>query len=122
MTSTSYLIMRICSVSTLFLTLFVTGCLYIPPLGEQSSKEEFEKNIAALKVGTTTRAEIKEHFGKPVHEEGRFLLYGVTQRQGLLLLIGAGASDFIDLGENRQLVFLEFDENEILKRYETEKW
>ena len=72
------MIMRIFSVTLIYLNLIVAGCLYIPPLGEQTSKEEFEKNTAALQVGTTSRAEVLKHFDKPVFEEGRFLLYDVT--------------------------------------------
>ena len=35
-------------------------------------------------------------------------------------MFGTITSEFIDLGGNWQLVLLEFDENEILKRYEIE--
>ena len=78
MKNINHMIMRISPVCIFLLSLFVAGCLYIPPLGEQTSKEEVEKNIAGLKTGTTTRAEVLEHFGKPVFEEGRFLLYDAT--------------------------------------------
>ena len=54
------MILRICSAGIFFLIIFIAGCLYIPPLGEQTSKEDLEKDIATLKVGTTTRAEVTE--------------------------------------------------------------
>lgn len=107
----------------IFIVISVSGCLYIPPIGQQS-KEEYEKDlsdITNLEIGTITRDQVLERFGKETEATvDRFLLYSLSHSQGGLLLIGTIGADFFGLGGEGQLILLEFDENEILKRKEVE--
>ena len=107
----------------IFIVIFTSGCLYIPPIGQQS-KEEYEKDLADitnLEIGTTTRDQVLERFGE---ESGaaldRFLMYSLSRSHGALLLVGTIGADFFLLGGEQHLILLEFDENEVLKRKEVE--
>jgi len=101
------------TISMVWLALFLTGCLYIPPLGRQISQEDLE----FINVGSTTKSEVLERLGEPTAlNEARFLVTDVESDRGFFIIIAAG----ISLGGKIYRILLEFDENDVVTKFELE--
>ncbi len=100
--------------------LLIPGCVYIPPLGRQFTEEARNQIV----VGTTTKAQVRELLGKPdLLEDERFHVYAAIESAGLLIFIAPapGGGIFpVPLDLKHYLVLLEFDDRNVVKRYELE--
>ena len=107
---------QICAACTLVLIFFISGCLYIPPLSRQTG----ENDVRKIQVGVTTKQELIELLGEPeILDEGRFSLCDAFEGYGVLIWF-AGGMDLMDFANKYYLLLFEFDENNVLKKYQIE--
>ena len=104
------------TISMVWLALFLTGC-YIPSLGRQISQEDLE----FINVGSTTKSEVLERLGEPTAlNEARFLVTEVESHRGIIIIGGPGQAGGFTLGGKSYRILLEFDENDIVTKFELE--
>ena len=105
------------TISMVWLALFLTGCLYIPPLGRQISQEDLE----FINVGSTTKAEVLERLGEPTAlNEARFLVTDVESHHGHFIIVSPGGPLGTTLGWKGYRILFEFDENDVVTKFELE--
>jgi len=118
---------RITFSNTFLVTAFflLTGCLYLPIKKTEINEEAFPK----ITVGTTTRQEVVDKLGKPnVLQTQRFYVYSGTDHSGLFMLgacqIGGPAcgGSIIHVKEVAYGVLFEFNDQELVTRYQIESW
>jgi len=107
---------QICAACTLVLIFFISECLYIPPLSRQTGENDARK----IQVGVTTKQELIELLGEPeILDEGRFSLCDAFEGYGVLIWF-AGGMDLMDFANKYYLLLFEFDETNVLKKYQIE--
>lgn len=110
------------AVLTLLLFLTVSGCLYIPPAGRQTS----EKGLSVIQEGITTKSRVLELFDtcEPLGE-GRFYSCRGSKDYGTLILVAAAGGSLgggiFSFDAERYHLLLKFDEKNILEKYHIEK-
>ena len=118
----------VCMAAMAGLVFSLAGCIVIPPHGQHVSQKEVE---VLVKIGASTKADVLKQFadakGEVYFQEGRYLIVrGGHDPGGVVILVPAGYSAGIlpipfGLKRLHYWVLLEFDENEIVKRYEYEE-
>ena len=103
----------------------LTGCLYLPIKKSEVNETAFPE----ITVGTTTRQEVLEKLGEPnVLKTPRFYVYSGTDHSGLFMWgvcqIGgpACAGGMRPVNERDYLVLLEFNDQDLVARYQIESW
>jgi WD40 repeat protein len=119
------LINIIISMAILLLIFSNSACVYIPSTKPQ--EEQFtDQNQARIIVGSTSKAEVIDLLGKPdLVENPRFFVYGKSHEHGtfLIILAAPGGQGFlapVPVNTKHFVVLLEFDDHDIVTRYEIE--
>lgn len=96
------------------------GCIYLPPIGPQFTEEKQTRIIA----GATGKDEVVKLLGKPdLLEDKRFFLYRRSRESGTIIFFGVhpGGGIFpVPINWDRFVILLEFDDRDVVKRYEIE--
>lgn len=113
------------SIAILLLLIFVnSACVYIP--SSKPQEEQFtDQKQTRITVGSTSKAEVIDLLGKPdLLENPRYFVYGKNREGGnLYILVAAGLKGFlvdVPVDTRHFVLLLEFDDHDIVKRYEVE--
>jgi WD40 repeat protein len=106
-------------ITPLLLTLFFTGCLWIPPTKKHAVSE---KDLNSIVIGRSTKKELYEILGKPNRlEHDKYYVYDVEWSYGFLIIAGPQSGESFYLSGKQYRILLEFDESDILRNYDIEK-
>lgn len=109
----------------------LAGCVMVPiPVAEKkvlAGTPVAEEQLAFLTPQATTKQEVLDHFGNPVviWEDARVFIYPWKMRQGILFWAVGGASGGAMAGgagmtdiPKSYLLFIQFDERDLVRRFE----
>lgn len=105
-------------ITLLLLTLFFTGCLWVPPTKKHAVSEE---DLNSIVIGRSTKKELYEILGKPNRlEHDKYCVYDVEWSYGFVIIpFQYGGAGYLSGKQYR--ILLEFDESDILRNYDIEK-
>jgi hypothetical protein len=112
------------SVSLMVLTLLVIGGCLILPVGHKTTGQDIrDADLAFIELGVTTKSQIVERLGEifaSFEEHNVIAYFWFTKTEFIWVVIGAGAAGAGHVGSYRQnyAVYIQFDSNEKVKRFQ----
>lgn len=105
-------------ISTTIIFFFLSGCVYVP-YHAHIHRVPDEKTLASIKEGLTSKEEVLLILGEPdrVRANEKIFLYWWQEEEGMVVWL---------VGDARQVrstysLHIEFDENNIVKKFEMKK-
>ena len=102
---------------TLMVILSTTACVYLPPIGQQFSKEKQFQIV----IGKTTKDDVIKMLGKPdILEDDHFFIYDLPRDHGMILIFTPAGGGGFPINEQHFAILLQFDNRNVIERYEIE--